>query len=356
MIAVTIKAAIINGVRVDESLIESGLVELARESGLSRSEVHQMVLENAGARNAEGWVKAIAAVAESLKLTRPVASNGRDNMAGYVAEYERNFPAYAADGTRLALSDDSATPAAVELTAEQTEQEVAAIVSRDQGRPRPVLDVRKSAASVVPCRTVELSRDRQYDEPQRASLSQSDFDAYLVRLAQGKDGARALGLAQGPPDRTDVLDVGAPSDSDLDEQLVQPNQSADFGTLSQKAQQQLAAMAPAYRGALQGFIDAAASEDDASEAESLYESAADLARRFGLTTLRNELVQRAEAVRQASASYLNDPAAAQVASAGGVRAEVTRYSEMIQSGNRSTPPLSPAARAAARAASRPGHT
>ena len=323
----TVRSQRINNVMVTDEMLTAAIADFARQRGMSRNEAHQVILSNVEGRDSMlSWVEAIGRAATSIK---PDVHATR--MAQMIDQYVKAFPP---DRVYLSADDDSQ----VGLSAEDAEAEVQSIILRNQRTPRPCLSPIKSAAS-VPCRTVGMTHEQAVCDDELAltstTRSQAEVDSYIRHLQRGKHGARAFGtveLSQGSADRTDVVDAKQLYESDVSEQLVPPNQSTELGSFSERAQQQISGLAPAFRSALEGFIAAAQSEED-HEAVGLLEAAEALARQLGLTCLAGELSQRAEALATATASYLNSADEAQEQSAGEmsaaqVAAEVSRLSNL----------------------------
>jgi len=354
-----IKSTRINGVVVDDSMLLRAIEELAAAHGKSVREEHALILSRVDDCNsAASWSSAIAQVA-----TEQAA--GSDAL---VDEYVKAYPPYDKDGQRLALTDTDDT---TKLTSEGALAEITRLVQEDGSRRKPVLDASRPSAQ-VPCRTVQLSRQassRMYDDTLALTSTVGDdrraMDAYLIKLSRGGPaGAKALGdltALAGGQTREDVLDSGAPSESDLGGQVSMPPQTDSFGQLSQRASDQLSGLAPVYQQMIKAALDAADAEEDPSASDGFRSTAAGIAHRQGARVLAQELAQRGGQARLGE-STLTDPDDADAQSAGetsaaNVASEVERLSSLAMadtSGNRSNSPLSAAAQAAGRAVAHPG--
>ncbi len=221
---------------ITDADIGEAIDEFARRQSppMSLKDARNLVLSHTTDRtSALGWARGLAKVMHELALAR--------KSGDMVREYEVLFPAYAADGTKLALTvpaGNADTPA--DSHQPLSDEDAAAEAARILGdaalsKANRSISARLAASSAsVPAfggaTGIGLSRPSQsqrlYDDDSELQLTaapvgddQAALDAYLVHLSRsGKDGARALGLAQGNAPAVD--DVSEPTVSDVSQETT----------------------------------------------------------------------------------------------------------------------------------------
>ena len=349
---------------IDEATSGLAISEFAAQQNLSKRQAHQLILSHATDRHsAAGWVQAIAKVTRELQAAR--------QRGDILHEHEVLYPAFAADGPKLALSrpaGNADVPAEQELRftdPAMADAEAARILgdaaSRKANRSIAAILAESSVSSSTSFGSSDfaLSRssqgERLYDDAlifTSPVTSQAELDQSLVHLARsGKEGATALGLVQGDsPSAT-----GAEVDSIVMRLSATPAGRRAFGLSG-----------PDRTDDVTDSPDGV-STSDLSQRVSYQAAGADrLAPRLCETAQHLVTDPDAKFCPACGSPVVSDepgqdPATAgrQVAAGIDVQAEVDRLGKLAvadTSGNRSDPPKSRAVRDAETARARPGHT